>query len=219
MKNAILLFLAVALPLLADNSKPPRGSFLSSQFDEARAAAEAQGKALVYIETDSKSSCPKVHWGTSEAYSALKRDYILVVEDNAFAECTDVACMNAAITKTAKIGNFTPRITVVEPAKLEFITGVDYGVMSNNKRWDKELDEKVAAVLKPLAAANAAQTAAAPPKVETPRDWTNIEGKTIRATLVEKKDKSVMLKLESGKTVEYPLDKLSAESKAMLGQP
>jgi len=67
--------------------------------------------------------------------------------------------------------------------------------------------------------ANAAQTAAAPPKVETPRDWTNIEGKTIRATLVEKKDKSVMLKLESGKTVEYPLDKLSAESKAMLVQP
>jgi len=55
--------------------------------------------------------------------------------------------------------------------------------------------------------------------VETPRDWTNIEGKTIRATLVEKKDKSVMLKLESGKTVEYPLDKLSAESKAMLVQP
>jgi hypothetical protein len=208
-----VLSFGLLIPALGDNSEPPRGSYLSTQFAEARAAAKAQGKALVYIETDSKSTCPKTQWGTAEAYSALKKDYILVVEDDAIPECKNVALMNAAINQTVKIGNNTPRITIVEPGKLKFITGADYGVLSENKRWEKEVEEKVAAAMKP-----SVETLAVPdvPKTETPRDWTNLEGKTIRGTLVEQKENSVVLKLESGKTVEYPLDKLSAETKASL---
>jgi hypothetical protein len=202
------------LPALGDNSnKPPRGSYLSTQFAEAQAAAKAQGKALVYIETDSKSSCPKTQWGTAEAYSVFKKDYILVVEDDAIPECKDVPLMYAAITETSKLGDTTPRITIVEPNKLKFITGADYGVLSKNKRWEKDVEEKVASAMKPTVDT---QAVVETPKAESPRDWTNLEGKTIRGTLVEQKEQSVVLKLESGKTVEYPLDKLSSETKASL---
>jgi hypothetical protein len=209
-----VLFCGFLLPALGDNlSKPPSGSYLSTQFAEAQTAAKAQGKALVYIETDSKSTCPKTQWGTAEAYSVLKKDFILVVQDDALPECKNVALMNAAIIETVKIGNNTPRITIVEPEKLKFITGLDYGVLSTNKRWEKEVKEKVAAFMKPLADILTVPVAFT---AETPRDWTNLEGKTIRGTLMEQKELSVVLKLESGKTVEYPLNKLSSETKASL---
>jgi hypothetical protein len=208
-----LLCALVGLSGMAAAEDMPRGAFKSSQFNEAREAAKAQGKALIYIETDSKTTCPKTEWGTAEAYSALKRDYVLVIEDDSDPANVDVKEMNSAIIKTSKIGNFTPRVTVVNPDKLEFITGTDYSNMSKDKRWAKKLDETVAASLKP-ATAETSEPAAA--KTAELRDWTNTEGKTIRATLIEKKETVVSLKLENGKVVDYPIDKLSAESKAAL---
>ncbi len=191
----------------------PRGAFKSSQFAEAREAAKAQGKALIYIETDSKTTCPKTEWGTSEAYSALKRDYILVIEDKAEPGYVEVRELSSAIIKTSKIGNFTPRVTVVNPDKLEFITGTDYSNMVADKRWSKKLDQCVATSMTPASAEAAAPVSA---KASELRDWTNTEGKTIRAALIEKKGDTVSLKLENGKIVDYPIDKLSAESKAAL---
>jgi hypothetical protein len=47
------------------------------------------------------------------------------------------------------------------------------------------------------------------------RDWTNSEGKTIRAEALSSNGISVTLKLENGKVVNYPLDKLSEESRSV----
>lgn len=211
------LCLLLAFPVISFAGEIPRGAFKSSQFDAAREAAKAQGKALIYIETNSKSSCPKTHWGTAEAYSELKRDYVLVVEDDADPEKVDVSALNSAIIKTTKIGNFTPRVTVVEPDKLEFITGTDYKNMSSDKRWAKKLEEAVTVA---LAAKKESAMPAAPAEPTTQKaeftDWSNTDGNTIRAALVEKKADVVVLQLENGKTVEYPIAKLSQASKWVL---
>ncbi len=211
------LCLLLAFPVISSGEDIPRGAFKSSQFDAAREAAKAQGKALIYIETDSKSSCPKTQWGTAEAYSELKRNYVLVVEDDADPEKVDVSALSSAIIKTSKIGNFSPRVTVVEPDKLEFITGTDYSNMSGDKRWAKKLDEAVTVALaaKKESAMPAAPAEPAAEKTEF-TDWSNTEGKVIRAALVEKKAIVVVLKLENGKTIEYPIEKLSQASKWAL---
>lgn len=215
--KALPRYLLLVLPIISSGEEIPRGAFKSSQFEAAREAAKAQGKALIYIETDSKSSCPKTQWGTAEAYSELKRDYVLVVEDDADPEKVDVSALNSAITKTSKIGNFTPRVTVVEPDKLEFITGTDYSNMYGDKRWAKKLDEAVTVA---LAAKKESAMPATPaePAAEKPEftDWSNTDGKVIRAALVEKKANLVVLKLENGKTIEYPIEKLSQASKWAL---
>ena len=85
--------------------------------------------------------------------------------------------------------------------------------MAADKRWAKKLSESVATAIAPK---NSETPTAAATKSSELRDWTNVEGKTIRATLVAKKADAVSLKLENGKVVDYPLDKLSAESKAIL---
>ncbi len=49
-------------------------------------------------------------------------------------------------------------------------------------------------------------------KPNSVQQWVNAEGKKIRATFVRLQGNSVMLKLENGRTVSYPLSKLSKES-------
>ncbi len=44
------------------------------------------------------------------------------------------------------------------------------------------------------------------------QNWTNLTGQTIKAGFVSLSDKGVVLKLESGKEITYPLSKLTAES-------
>ena len=47
------------------------------------------------------------------------------------------------------------------------------------------------------------------------QDWTNTEGRTIRAYFSGSDGEEVLLKLESGQTVRYPLGKLSEDSRAL----
>ncbi len=46
-------------------------------------------------------------------------------------------------------------------------------------------------------------------------DWTNLSGQTIKAGFVRLEDKSVVLRLESGKDTTYPMGKLSVESREL----
>lgn len=216
--KAVLLSL-LCLPVVALAADAPRGSYKTSQFAEAREAAKAQGKALVYIETDSKTTCPKTEWGTKEAYKELRRECILVVNDESDPDNIEVKEMFPAVNETSKIGNSQPRITVVEPENLKFITGTDYRNMSSDKRWAKKMDTAISAAITPKKAEAEPEAKKPEPKtdpVPVYQDWTNKEGKTIRAAFVSRKADTVTLRLENGKNVEYAVDKLSDESKAKL---
>lgn len=209
----------LCFPLISLAADAPRGSFKSSQFAEARKAAREQGKVLVYIETDSKSTCPKTQWGTKEVYQEFKREHILVVNDNSDPENVEVKEMFPAVAETVKkIGNVSPRVTVVEPETLNFITGTDYRKMSSDKRWSKKMET---AINEATAAKPKEETAPEAPKKDDAkpapvREWVNTEGKTIRASFVSRKDGTVTFKMKNGKTVDYPLDKLSDASKMLL---
>ncbi|MEM1440919.1 MAG: c-type cytochrome domain-containing protein [Verrucomicrobiota bacterium] len=54
------------------------------------------------------------------------------------------------------------------------------------------------------------------PEQNTPRSWTNQEGKTIFATLLKVDGDAAVLKMENGKVYHYPIANLSAESQAAL---
>ncbi|NNC90306.1 MAG: hypothetical protein HKN82_17755 [Akkermansiaceae bacterium] len=62
-----------------------------------------------------------------------------------------------------------------------------------------------------------ADAAAAPePATARPRSWTNQEGKTITATFKGMEGSDALLLLANGRTVRYPLAKLSAASRAEI---
>ncbi|MGE9268743.1 MAG: hypothetical protein ACQKBY_11670 [Verrucomicrobiales bacterium] len=199
-------------------AKVPRGAFSPAQLEEARAQAKAEGKLLVYIETDTESSCPKCQWATDEAFDELKRDYVMVVEDGARGDETNQE-MLWAINEQRKGGNFTPCITVVEPTKLKFVAGTDYKAMAKEKRWNRKFEESVEAGKAKLGPV--AEEKEAPKKEEAKsaemsgdlKSWTNTQGQTIRAALVRVDVDQVYLRMEDGKLVAYPLAKLTPESR------
>jgi len=53
------------------------------------------------------------------------------------------------------------------------------------------------------------------PALAAEQDWTNSEGKVIRATMLRMEGNNVVLKLANGQVYNYPLDKLSSTSQAM----
>lgn len=57
-----------------------------------------------------------------------------------------------------------------------------------------------------------------PPRTQPERDWTNTEGKTIRATLLRVEDGEALLRLPGGKTYRYPVEQLSPESRKLAEQ-
>lgn len=59
------------------------------------------------------------------------------------------------------------------------------------------------------------EEAAEPQLVAEEQEWTNLQGKTIRAAVVKIDDAKVQF-LINKKTVEYPLDKLSEQSRNQL---
>ena len=48
------------------------------------------------------------------------------------------------------------------------------------------------------------------------RDWTNAEGKTIQAALVEVNGDKAKLRLKNGKVVDYPIEKLSEDDQTFI---
>lgn len=222
---SVCFFALLCLPL-AFAAKIPRGTYAPAQLEDARAKAKAEGKLIVYIETDTESSCPKCQWATDEAFEELRRDYVMVIEDDARGDKTDEV-MYAAIVEQRKGGNFTPCITVVEPAKLSFVAGTDYTAMAKARRWDREFEKTVAAAkaVLPVADAGSGDKSESGEKkaAEMARDfksWTNTDGQTIKAELIRVDVDQVFFRLEDGKVVPYPLSKLTEASRrlAMAGQ-
>lgn len=80
----------------------------------------------------------------------------------------------------------------------------DGALLVNAEGKDKEKGEADSAEKKP------GESAEMPKPVA--EAWTNTEGKTIQATLTGVNGDSVMLRLADGRTVPYPMSKLSAES-------
>ena len=54
------------------------------------------------------------------------------------------------------------------------------------------------------------------PAMRQEEDWTNVEGRTIRATLVGVEEGFALLRMTNGTVHRYPIDKLSEESRAKL---
>lgn len=53
-------------------------------------------------------------------------------------------------------------------------------------------------------------------KPAAPRTWTNLEGKSITATLIRVEGEVALLRLENGRVYRYPIENLSEESRAAL---
>jgi len=100
-----------------------------------------------------------------------------------------------------------PRCFVFDPEGLLVYDGFPSG---------EKFESAVQDALKKVAVTVSKPTAANGPLIPS-RDWTNTDGHTITAAVKSASSSNVIFLMTNGKTVEYPLAKLSEESRKVIG--
>lgn len=198
----------------------PRGSYFSGDYEAARAKAKETGKPIAIVTTNLKSSCPKCLNGNDAVLKEMKSDYILVIDDD---EAKKGSLPEKTKQSTYPIykskGNIIPIVAVLSPDDDRLLGGLCYKQISGDGRKAfKTLETEIAASMADQPAKEAAPAAEKTSETGGLRDWTNAEGKTIRAEALSGNKISVTLKLENGKVVDYPLEKLSEESRKLVSE-
>lgn len=210
----------IGLTAAALGQSAPRGSFFSGDYEAAKAKAKETGKPIAIVVTNLNSSCPKCVSGTEAVFKEMKSDYIIVIDDDKAnkGKLPKATAQNTYPIYKSK-GNITPIVAVLSHEDERLLGGLCYKQISGDGRKAfKTLDAEIAAKLAEQPAGKPATPEKAAPSTGGTRDWTNSDGKTIRAEAISSDGDSVTLKLESGKVVDYPLDKLSETSRKLVAE-
>lgn len=202
----------------------PAGAFKPSEYAEAVAKAKESGKPIAVVVTDTASSCPKCQAGNEEVFKQMRSGYVMVVEDEADkGESLPGDVKQKTFEIYQKKGNFIPIVTVLSEDGGQVLGGLCYNQISKDGRGAfrtlrKEVEEAKAAAPAAPAEEKPAPAGEEPATAEVCetgelRDWTNVDGQTIRAKALAVTDLSVTFELENGRVVDYPLAKLSEESR------
>ncbi len=200
----------------------PRGSFSGADYEAAKAKSLETGKPIAVVVTDTKSSCPKCQMGNAEVFKQMRSDYVLVMKDAANNDTLPENIAQRTYEVYKSKGNIIPIVTVLSPDD-QVVGGLCYKqIAADSRKAFRELDKEVEAGL-----ASAVTPETPDPADKTPepaaateagemREWTNVLGKTITAEALAVTATTVTFKMEDGKVVDYPLDRLSEESRELL---
>ncbi len=220
-----LVIAAVAITSALE-ARIPSSAFKPSEYDEAVAKAKESGKPLAVVVTDTASSCPKCQAGNEAVFKRMRSKYVMVVEDQADKGET---LSQEVKQKTYQIykekGNFIPIVTVLSENDQRVLGGLCYDQIKKDDRGAfRDLEEEVEKAAAEAPAENEAPSAPAESDEKAPeaeevcetgelREWTNSDGQTIRAKALAVTATKVTFELESGRVVDYPLSKLTEESR------
>lgn len=230
---AKVVSLGLVLTSVAIAQRVPKGTFHANQYEEAKAKAIESGKNIAVIFTEIDSSCPKCRFGNEVAFKEMRSDFVLVLEDKGNTEETGTLPKDIKqktyVTYKEK-GNFIPIITVFSPDSATVLGGACYDQISADERkWYKNLESEVEAkaTAAPVAETTPAEEkekpsatteSAAVGDTEGLREWTDVRGRTMKAEFIHADLLNVTFKLESGKVIDLPLARLSAESQAAIAE-
>jgi hypothetical protein len=217
-------FLSMTLLMTAAFAAPiPRGSFPAGEYEAAKAEAKETGKPIAIVTTELKSSCPKCMAGNEEVFKQMKKDYVLVIDDSKSQGKLPEQVKQRTFPIYKSKGNTIPIVAVLSPTNEQLVGGLCYKQISASGKkafttLKTEVDAGLAQAAAQPAPAAPGEKAPAPQKTENAggmREWINSDGKTIKAEAIACNATSVTFKLENGKVVDYPLDKLSDKSREL----
>lgn len=225
MKFVKILALLMCFLSAAQAATAPRGSYTAGEYAAAKAKAIEIGKPIAIITTELKSSCPKCQAGNEAVFKQMKDDYVLVINDDKSKEKLPDAVKQRTFPIYKSKGNFIPIVAVLSHTDERLLGGLCYNQISKDgKKAFTTLEKEVADA---IAKAPAAQPAPAAKSQQKPaakenggsggmREWVNSDGKSIKAEAISRSETAVTFKLENGNVVDYPLDKLSENSRKVI---
>ena len=221
MKGIIPFIMALGVSQLLAG-EPPRGSFKSSEFEQARAESIQTGKPIAVVLTSFDGSCPHTDTGNEEIAKEMKRDYVLIYDSPRTLTAVGGPLVEAMSASMKSKGNMIPCVAVVDGDSLSYLGGVSYnGIRADIRKWEKTLRSEIDSARSGLGAKSEEPTEKTTSTdgdedAAEIREWKNVKGQTIRATVISKDVLNVTFEMEDGKFVKYPLNLLSEKSRAAL---
>ena len=108
-------------------------------------------------------------------------------------------------------GKFIPKVVITDSQTNKNLLSIRYEDWKNESKTMKKVDSYFEAIEKEKSDEQDKKLA----EKRKYYSWKNFEGKIIQAQFVQLSNQTVTLKMRSGKTVNYALDKLNTESQAL----
>ena len=210
-------------------------------FTEAKAEAVKKKRPIAFLVQDERAEEASEKEGASKAFWGVAKDCTMVVIPSRLVGEAKNRCGEAvfAALSNGDIGKGTPKLAVLDQTGEKYLghMGKDAIIAADEKAFKafaKQMEDfnkdpskapapPAAAAGKPAAPATAATPAAPAPapaapsgpvtiKNGKPEGWTNTQGRTIQATLVEVNGDQATLLLPTGAKAQVPVSSLSPDS-------
>ena len=109
------------------------------------------------------------------------------------------------------MGNTIPMVMVTTADLSKGLKGFSYKALSDTRKAVRELKKEIKE-MDVVGSSAAEEESSSSTFLAEQQAWTNAEGKAITAAILMADETTVTFEMPNGKTVAYPLDKLSASS-------
>lgn len=201
----------------------PKGVYKLSELEQAKSVAKIKGEPLIFVCTEMNSTCGLCRAATEDIFKSFRSRGTLIVFDSKTDQLSDAPEVVGKMYRNPFIGKTIPIVIVTTADGAKEIKGYSYvqlddGEASKAARDLRKTLEAVAVTAGGEGKAEAGETTtdAKPELLAEAQTWENADGKAITAAVKKVDESSATFVLTSGKTVDYPLAKLSAASREKL---
>ncbi|MGJ8725185.1 MAG: hypothetical protein ACSHYB_11555 [Roseibacillus sp.] len=149
---------------------------------------------------------------SSEAFKAFKSTGPIVFIDSKKDGIGNAPKPVAEIRRETHMGNTIPMVMVTTADLSKGLKGFSYKDLSDTRKAARDLKKEIKEMDVVGSSQNAEEEAEETSLLAEKQAWTNADGKTITAAIVKADDATVTFQMPDGKTVAYPVTKLSASS-------
>jgi hypothetical protein len=210
-----------ATSLMAMAGSLPRGVYKLSELEQAKSAAKIKGEPLIFVCTEMNSTCGLCRAATEDIFKSFRSRGTLIVFDSKTDQLSDAPEVVGKMYRNPFIGKTIPVVIVTTADGAKEIKGYSYAQLDDGEAAKAARDlrktlEAAAMTAGGVAEAGGTTTDAKPELLAEAQTWQNADGKAITAAVKKVDESSVTFVLPGGKTVDYPLAKLSAASREKL---
>lgn len=220
---AIITAIAISgATLMARAGELPRGVFPLSQLEEAKAEARTKGQPLVFVYTDLKSTCGLCIGSTEDSFKSFRSRGTLVFVNSKPNELRQAPRPLLDMRMKPEMGDIIPMVMVLTADAAKPIKGYSYAELKGGQASKAARDlRRVLEETDPLGDGAKPEADGAAPDagvklLAEEQIWENSEGRTITAAVKAVSGSTVTFVLKGGKTVDYPLEKLSAAAREKI---
>lgn len=199
----------------------PRGVYKLSELEQAKSDAKSKGGPLIFVYTDLNSTCGLCRAATEDIFKSFRSKGTLVLFESKSDQLSDAPEVVGQMRRKPFMGNTIPMVMVTTADGSKEIKGYAYVQLDDGEAAKAARDlrktlEAAAVTAGGEGEAGGTTTDTKPELLAEAQTWQNADGKAITAAVKKVDESSVTFVLPDGKTVDYPLAKLSAASRGKL---